>query len=116
MAHGFFGMGPRPRRDADSPPVEDASREDGFDGASTYPDLCGRRTCSVTEAAQVLGIGRATAYKAAHDGSLPVLRVSTRLLVSVPRLLAMLEGEKQATPRGELEAARSGPCDQRVTS
>jgi excisionase family DNA binding protein len=52
--------------------------------------LRGRCTCSIEEAAAVLGIGRSTAYAAAHDGSLPVLRISHRILVSVPRLLAML--------------------------
>lgn len=56
--------------------------------------LEGRCTCSVTEAAEILGIGRSTAYAAAHDGSLPVLRISNRLLVSVPRLLALIDGNK----------------------
>lgn len=59
-------------------------------------DVRGRLTCSIDEAATLLGIGRSTAYAAAHDGTLPVLRMSKRLLVSVPRLLAMIgtEGEK----------------------
>jgi excisionase family DNA binding protein len=50
-------------------------------------------TCSIEEAAILLGIGRSTAYAAAHDGSLPVLKLSHRLLVSVPRLLRMIEGD-----------------------
>jgi excisionase family DNA binding protein len=53
-------------------------------------ELRGRHTCSIEEAAALLGIGRSTAYAAAGDGSLPVLKVSHRLLVSVSRLLALL--------------------------
>jgi excisionase family DNA binding protein len=56
-------------------------------------DLRERSTCSVEEAARLLGIGRSTAYAAARDGSLPTLRLSRRLLVPMARLLAMLEGE-----------------------
>jgi excisionase family DNA binding protein len=63
-------------------------------GVATIEALEGRSTCSVPEAAAVLGIGRSTAYAAAHDGSLPVLRVSNRLLVSIPRLFAMLGIER----------------------
>jgi excisionase family DNA binding protein len=59
--------------------------------------LRGRCTCSIEEAAAILGIGRSTAYAAAHDGTLPVLRMSKRLLVSVPRLLAMI-GIEQKQP------------------
>jgi len=63
---------------------------------STIERLKGRCTCSVDEAAEVLGIGRSTAYAAAREGSLPVLRVRTRLLVPTAKLLAMigLEAEK----------------------
>jgi excisionase family DNA binding protein len=49
-----------------------------------------RSTCSIDEAAAVLGIGRSTAYAAARDGSLPTLRVSHRLLVPTAKLMAML--------------------------
>ena len=62
----------------------------------TIDDLKGRATCSVDQAAAVLQIGRSTAYAAAHDGSLPVLRISNRLLVSVPRLLALIDGQEKA--------------------
>ena len=34
-----------------------------------------RRTCSVEEAATLLGVGRSTAYAAARDGSLPTVRI-----------------------------------------
>jgi excisionase family DNA binding protein len=52
--------------------------------------LQGRLTCSIDEAAAALEIGRSTTYAAAHAGEIPVLRIGNRLLVSVPRLLAML--------------------------
>ena len=42
------------------------------------------------EVAEVLGIGRSTAYAAARDGSLPVLRIAGRLLVPTAKLAAML--------------------------
>ena len=51
-----------------------------------------RTTCSIDEAAALLGIGRSTAYAAARDGTLPTLRLSHRILVPTARLLAMLEG------------------------
>lgn len=59
-------------------------------GQSILAALSGRSTCSVDEAACVLGVGRSTAYAAAHDGSLPTLKVSNRILVPVARLLDML--------------------------
>jgi len=57
--------------------------------------LEGRATISVEEAAILLGIGRSTAYAAAHDGSLPTIRLSHRLLVPTAKLLALL-GLEQA--------------------
>lgn len=53
-------------------------------------ELRGCHTCSIDEAANLLGIGRSTAYAAARDGSLPVLRISKRLLVPTSKLLALL--------------------------
>jgi excisionase family DNA binding protein len=57
---------------------------------SSAEDLRGRHTCSIDEAANLLGIGRSTAYAAARDGSLPVLRISGRLLVPTAKLLVLL--------------------------
>lgn len=61
-----------------------------------------RCTCSVEEAAALLGIGRSTAYAAARDGSLPTLRLSHRLLVPTAKLLEMIgcDGE-QVDQHGE---------------
>jgi excisionase family DNA binding protein len=40
-----------------------------------------RRTLSVEEAAQILGISRASAYACAKSGELPTIRMGNRLLV-----------------------------------
>jgi excisionase family DNA binding protein len=58
---------------------------------TTLADLEGRAVCSVEEAAEILEIGRSTAYAAARSGSLPSVRVSHRLLISVPGLRRLLE-------------------------
>lgn len=55
----------------------------------------GRQTCSIEEAAAILGIGRSTAYAAARDGSLPTLRLSHRLLVPTAKLKQMLGLEEE---------------------
>jgi excisionase family DNA binding protein len=54
-----------------------------------------RATCSVEEAAEILGIGRSTAYAAARDGTLPTLRLSHRLLVPTAKLMVMLGLERE---------------------
>ena len=52
---------------------------------------CGAAARAVSrKVSRVLGIGRSTAYAAARDGSLPVLRISHRLLVPTAKLLAMI--------------------------
>jgi excisionase family DNA binding protein len=54
-----------------------------------------QHTCSIEEAAALLGIGRSTAFKGAHDGSLPTIRISGRLLVPTAQLMAMLGLKEQ---------------------
>ena len=54
-------------------------------------ELRGKTTVPIwPDAARVLGISLNSAFKAAADGSLPTLRFGKRLVVPVPRLLAML--------------------------
>jgi excisionase family DNA binding protein len=48
--------------------------------------LDGKVTISITEAAEVLGISRNTAYAAAARGELPVVTFGTRKLVPVAAL------------------------------
>lgn len=52
--------------------------------------LASRLTCTIPEAAQLLGIGRDAAYAAAHRGEIPTLAIGRRLIVPVPRLLELL--------------------------
>jgi excisionase family DNA binding protein len=50
----------------------------------------GRLTWTVTEAAMLLGISRASAYEAAHRGELPVRVIGRRMLVPRVALLHLL--------------------------
>jgi excisionase family DNA binding protein len=53
---------------------------------------CPRRaTYSVEEAADILGIGRATAYAAARRGDLPTIKIGKRILVPRVALDRLLE-------------------------
>jgi excisionase family DNA binding protein len=53
-------------------------------------DLTNRTVITVEEAARALRIGRSAAYEAVRRGQLPALRIGRRVLVPVPRLLALL--------------------------
>ena len=48
-------------------------------------------TCSVPTAARLLGIGRATAYKAATEGLIPSIRLGRRLVVPTAPLRRLLD-------------------------
>jgi excisionase family DNA binding protein len=52
-------------------------------------------TISVEEAADICGIGRGTAYRAAHRGELPSLRLGRRIRVPTARLLELLGVEDE---------------------
>lgn len=52
-------------------------------------------TLSVEDAVRVLGVGRSLGYRMARSGQLPTIRVGRLLRVPLPRLLELLEGEKQ---------------------
>jgi excisionase family DNA binding protein len=58
----------------------------------TLQGLGDRATCTVDEAAQLLGISRGTAYEAVRTGEFPcrTLRVGRRILVPVASLRAAL--------------------------
>jgi excisionase family DNA binding protein len=47
-------------------------------------------TITVTEAADILGISRRSAYRAAAAGQIPVIKIGRRLLVPTARLLTLL--------------------------
>jgi excisionase family DNA binding protein len=52
-----------------------------------------RRTVTVEEAAQQLGIGRNSAYSAVKRGEIPAISIGRRLVVPVDRLERLLAGE-----------------------
>ncbi len=65
----------------------------------TLPDPQTRPTITIDEAAAFLGIGRATAYRAAQDGSIPTVKYGRRLLVptaSFRRSLGIDDGPPRA--------------------
>lgn len=51
-----------------------------------------RRTLTVEEAGQWLGIGRSAAYAAANRGELPTIRIGRRMVVPKDALERMLNG------------------------
>lgn len=53
-----------------------------------------RKTRTVPEAAQILGIGRSAAYEGARTGEIPTIRIGKRLLVPVAALERMLAHAK----------------------
>lgn len=48
------------------------------------------RTMTIEEAARTLGVGRSSAYEAAHRGDLPAIRIGHRLLVPRAAIERML--------------------------
>ena len=59
------------------------------------------------EAAQLLGISAASAYRAAHSGDLPVIRIRGRILVLREPFERLLRGDllEQAVPEVEAHDA-----------
>jgi excisionase family DNA binding protein len=65
------------------------------------PEVTGRRvlaakwdartTLTIEEAAEILGLSRASAYAAANNGDLPVIRLGRRLIVPRHALEQMLD-------------------------
>jgi excisionase family DNA binding protein len=55
-----------------------------------------RKTCSVEEAAKILGISRNTAYDAVRSGQVPTVKIGRRLLVPRAALERMLENAAPA--------------------
>ena len=59
-------------------------------------DTMKRRTLTVEEAGEWLGIGRSAAYAAAKRGEIPTIRIGRRLVVPRDALERMLAGEGTA--------------------
>jgi excisionase family DNA binding protein len=54
------------------------------------PDLFEKPTLTVEETAELLGVGRNTAYEAVRTGDLPAIRVGRRILVPTQPLLTLI--------------------------
>ncbi len=61
--------------------------------AAGMPERRPRRTCSIPEASEALGIGRAAGYEAARRGDIPTLRIGRRLVVPLAALDRLLGGD-----------------------
>ena len=64
------------------------------------PDGTEPMTVTVEEAAQLLGIGRQSAYQAARTGELPTIKLGRRLLVPRAQFEAMLGIAEDERPGG----------------
>ena len=65
----------------------------------SIPDALERRTYTVVEVSQILGIGRNTAYESCRSGETPTVRVGGRVLVpraAIDALLSVSTDELQA--------------------
>jgi hypothetical protein len=63
-------------------------------GRLTLDELRERSVVDVPTAGAALGLSRSASYRAAANGYLPVIKLGDRrVVVPVPQLLAMLEGE-----------------------
>jgi excisionase family DNA binding protein len=51
-------------------------------------------TCTVEQAASVLGVGRGHAYQAVNAGELPVIKLGRRVLVKTASLRRMLADQE----------------------
>jgi excisionase family DNA binding protein len=58
-------------------------------------DINNKRTLTIEEAAELLGIGRNTTYEAARKGEIPVIRIGRRLLVPKAALDRMLSIDEE---------------------
>ena len=71
------------------------------------PPRATRQAYSVEEAAELLGIGRTTAYQAVWRGELPHIRIGTRILVPRAALDRLLAGDSPRwEPQGRLMSDR----------
>jgi excisionase family DNA binding protein len=76
-------------------------RDEAHDGSKGIS----RRTITIGEAAEMLGISRTSAYLCARRQEIPTVRLGRRVLVPVARFMAMLEADP---PPHESNNAREG--------
>ncbi len=63
-----------------------------------------KRTYTVEEAGEILGIGRSAAYQGVRTGEIPAIRIGRRLLVPVQALEQLLSTAKPSTPEMQISA------------
>lgn len=56
-------------------------------------DIRGKAVITVTEASELLGLDTRSVRRGVELGDLPGIKVGRRILVPVPRLLALIEGD-----------------------
>lgn len=61
-----------------------------------------KKTYTITEAAELLGVGKSAAYEAARRGEIPIIRIGRRMVVPKAALERMLN-----EPSGAAQAAVS---------
>lgn len=66
-----------------------------------YQIAAKRRTYTVQEAAQLLGISRGVAYAAVHRGEIPSIRLGRRYVIPKDRLEEMLAAKDTGVQEGE---------------
>lgn len=59
-------------------------------------DIRGKAVINVTDTARLLCLDERSVRRAIQDGDLPGIKVGRRILVPVPRLLALIEGSDEA--------------------
>lgn len=69
--------------------------------APTVADLRACTTVTIAQAGAFLGMSTATAYRAAAEGTLPVITVGKTRRVPTPRLLALVGLDWEAQPEPE---------------
>ena len=74
-------------------------------------DLSGLATVSVPTAGRLLSLGRDAAYAAAARGEIPTLRLGRRLVVPVPRLLALIGANPEGSASGPASPAAALTLD-----
>jgi excisionase family DNA binding protein len=58
---------------------------------TTLDSIRGKATCSVQDAAHILGVSRWAVYRAIERGEISSMRIGRRILIPTARLLADLE-------------------------
>ena len=57
-------------------------------------------TLTVSEAAEVLGIGRSAAYQGIHSGEIPSIKIGSRIIIPKVALQQKLQAAGQANSKG----------------